>query len=92
MISDADLTKMVRDIVEALDVASMADVKRIIEPLRSVVTPGCYVTDKPSPPLTPRQTLEWYAGQILEIADAGAWFCVNSWLNCRDKFAPKADV
>lgn len=39
-------------------------------------------------PLGARQTLEWYAGQFLEIVETGAWFAMNSWLNCVDKFAP----
>lgn len=30
----------------------------------------------------------WYAGQFLTIVDQEAWFAVNSWLNCLDRFCP----
>lgn len=39
--------------------------------------------------MTPRTTLEWYAGQLIDMAETGAWFGINSWINCTDKFAPK---
>lgn len=32
--------------------------------------------------------VEWYAGQFLDIVDNGAWFAMNSFCNCMDRFAP----
>jgi len=31
----------------------------------------------------------WFAGQFLEIVEENAWFAVNSWLNCVDRFCPE---
>lgn len=36
--------------------------------------------------MTRRETLEWYGGAILGIIEQRAWFAVNSWLNCCEKF------
>jgi hypothetical protein len=35
------------------------------------------------------QTVEWYAGQILEVLEKEQWFAVNSIINCLDKFCPE---
>lgn len=31
----------------------------------------------------------WFAGQFLDIVESEAWFAVNSWLNCVDRFCPE---
>lgn len=38
--------------------------------------------------MTPDETVEWYAGQILDVLEERAWFAVNSVINCVDKFCP----
>ena len=34
-------------------------------------------------------TIEWYAGQLLDIVDNQSWFAMNSFINCLDKFCPE---
>ena len=34
-------------------------------------------------------TIEWYAGQLLDIVDNQNWFAMNSFINCLDKFCPE---
>ena len=50
------------------------------------VVADCRVGTSPAPGSD--DCVEWYAGQFLAIVSAGAWFAVNSWLNCIDKFCP----
>jgi hypothetical protein len=38
--------------------------------------------------LTPDETVEWFAGQALEILESESWFAVNSLHNVLDKFVP----
>lgn len=33
-----------------------------------------------------QMTMEWFAGQLMEIIRKKQWFAVNSWLNCVEKF------
>lgn len=40
----------------------------------------------------PVETMEWYAGQILDVIENKAWFAVNSIINCVDKFCPMSLV
>jgi len=37
---------------------------------------------------TPEETLEWYAGQILDVLESGELHCVNSIANAVDSFIP----
>jgi hypothetical protein len=39
--------------------------------------------------LTPDETVEWYAGQTLDILENEAWWAVNTLCNVLDKFVPK---
>jgi len=38
---------------------------------------------------TPVQTMEWYAGQIVDILESESWFAVNSLINLLEKFCPE---
>jgi hypothetical protein len=38
--------------------------------------------------LTPDETVEWYAGQLLDIVDSKSWFTMNSFINSLDRFVP----
>ena len=38
---------------------------------------------------TPEMTIEWYLGQGIQIVESEAWFAMNSWLNCIEKFIPE---
>lgn len=33
-----------------------------------------------------RDKLEWFAGQLISITDSKAYFAVNAWVNCTEKF------
>lgn len=35
---------------------------------------------------TPRQTMEWYAGQLINVVENESWFAMNSIVNCCKKF------
>lgn len=37
--------------------------------------------------LTPRETMLWYAGQLINCVNNKSWFAINSMINCMDKFA-----
>ena len=39
--------------------------------------------------LNDEQTLRWFLGQGIAIVDKKAWFDMNSWVNCIDKFVPE---
>ena len=80
--SDAELTQIIRDVIANLENTNEAGALAAVEPLRLVPT------RPPGPCTTPREVLEWYAGQILDIVDNDRWFAVNSLINCCDKFAP----
>lgn len=75
----------VREIVERLQHVGPKSVAELVKPLREAVSPNVHVgrTD-----LTPEETVEWYAGQLLDIVDQRMWFAMNSLLNCVDKFVP----
>jgi hypothetical protein len=38
---------------------------------------------------TEEKTLRWYLGSGISIVDNEAWFAMNSWLNCIEKFVPE---
>jgi hypothetical protein len=39
--------------------------------------------------MTPREVMEWYGGQLIDIVDNNFWFAMNSFVNCVDKFCPE---
>jgi hypothetical protein len=80
-----ELCRTVRRVIEDLDRSGTGSAKACVEPLRALVQPNVHVGRKD---LSPEETVEWYAGQILDIVDTEKWFAVNSLINCVDKFAP----
>lgn len=42
----------------------------------------------PPEQFTEDMRVEWYAGQGLSMLKKEAWFAINSWINCLDKFCP----
>jgi hypothetical protein len=91
-----DLTKLVRETWVKVDACGVGGIAEAVKPLRVALAarglgPNCHVgiAKKRGYPLTPEETVEWYAGSLLDIVDNEAWWCVNSWLNCVDKFAPE---
>lgn len=90
-----DLTATVRSAAAQLERGSESNAKVIMEPVRAALAerglaPGCHVREgADGPALTAEQAVEWYAGQGVSLVDNEAWFAINSWLNCLDKFAPE---
>ena len=74
-ISDHELTDLVRSVIVALDNGGPGNARALVAKLADHVTPHIHVgrTD-----LSPRETVEWYAGQILDIVSNGHWIAVNS--------------
>lgn len=82
------LAEVVQCALRALDKAGTKDAKRIVEPIRTALadrglTPNCRVGQED---LSRSEIIEWFAGQILDIVDNETWWCVNSLLNCCEKF------
>ena len=81
------LSKLVRQVVQDLDKVGPEQASVIVKPLRKFgIAPGVHVGRKD---LNPEETVEWYAGQILDIVDNKSWFAVNSIINLLDKFVPE---
>ena len=36
--------------------------------------------------MTDIMIIEWYLGQLIDLYNKKAWHCINSWLNCCEKF------
>jgi len=85
------LLQVVRAAARSLETTGLEDAKRLAAPVREEMTklglvPDCHCWEV----IWDRQKqLERYAGQLLSIVDGEAWFAMNSWLNCVDKFAPE---
>lgn len=85
--SDKQLTELIRKVIKDLDGAKPDKAPQVVAPLRAAgITPGMH--QGAGEFSGGRMTLEWYAGQILEVIDVQAWHCVNSVINVCDKFAP----
>lgn len=55
------------------------EVRKIVEPLRKYVQPGCHVGKGPD--MSDLEKIEWYAGQLLDVVDSEGWFVMNTTLN-----------
>ena len=85
------LTSVVREAVRRLDQAGTETAGSIVAPVRAALAarglgPCC---NEGQGPFTAEQTVEWYAGQLLDIVDNQHWFAMNSIVNTVDKFAPE---
>lgn len=75
------------DALALVDEASAADV---VAPVRAALAEiglaaGCHVGRTA---MTPTETVEWYAGQVVQTVDARAWHAVNALVNTLEKFCP----
>jgi hypothetical protein len=85
--SDEELTGLVRAVVGRIDKGGPENIGMAIKPLRDAgITCGPFRGEMAK--VSPRHGLLWYAGEIIGIVEEEAWFAVNSWINCADKFAP----
>lgn len=73
-------------IVKKLDEGGTAKVSEVIQDLKNLgAVRNQHLGNKT---LTEDETVEWYAGQGLDILEESAFFAVNSWINCLEKFVP----
>jgi hypothetical protein len=83
--NDNRLSELVRLVVSTLDKTDPDRAKAAIQPLKNAgLTSGLHMRKG----LNARETLEWYAGQIIDVIDTESWFAVNSIIQCVDEFAP----
>lgn len=83
--TDDELCKLIRDAASELDSGGVSTLREVADRFRKEIPSGFPHRGKTE--FTRRETLEWYAGELVDIADTNALFAVNSWLNCIDKFA-----
>lgn len=86
-----ELRTLTRDTILVIDKGGPAVVEASVVPVRLALAErgrasGCHVGLGRE--LTPDETVEWYAGQLLEIVDKKAWFAMNTLSNLRDYLGP----
>lgn len=86
-----ELRTLTRDTILAIDKGGPSEVEASVAPVRLALSkrglaPGCHVGLGRE--LTPDETVEWYAGQLLNIVNKEAWFAMNTLINLRDQFCP----
>lgn len=86
-LTDAELTTLVRETAATVETSGHVRAEKLAAMLKARgVKRGVHVGKKD---MTPREILEWYIGQFLDIVETESWISMNSWLNCVDKFAPE---
>jgi hypothetical protein len=83
---DTDLRTKVREVIMRVEAGHIAEAKAGAEELRPLVPAGQPHRGKKN--MTEQEIIEWYAGEFLDCVDNGAWFAINSLINCVDKFCP----
>lgn len=89
-ISDKELNVFIHTQAALVEAGGVPELNQAAEEFKKAgVTANMHVGDPAfaNGTQTDRMRLEWYAGQLVEMAASGALFAVNSWLNCRGKFA-----
>lgn len=91
--TNEELTAIIRTVAARVESADSNTVALTVQPLRDAgITADCHVGRgaemEEDTPAAFRLCLEWYAGQLLALVDTQAWHCINSWLNCLERFAP----
>lgn len=86
-----DLRMTVRAAVQAIEAAGPGDLDAHVDPVRAILAgrglaANCHVGNEE---LDDEATIEWYAGQFLDLYDRQGWFAMNSFINCLDKFVPE---
>jgi len=92
----ATLTKVVRQVAEQIAKESFFSLDTNVQPLRDIgIVAGCHMGQgaemQGCAEQAKRLMLEWYAGQILTIAENKQWATINAWLCTLDVFAPSLD-
>jgi hypothetical protein len=86
-LTDDELCTLIRVSAKELDSGGTATLGAVANRFRAVVPAGTPHRGKKD--MSRREVLEWYAGELVDISEQRAYFAVNSWLNCIDKFAPE---
>lgn len=87
-IEDAELREMIRHWHGRVESGSIAEAKDAADAFDRVLPAGLPHRGKGAADFTPRTTMEWYAGEFVDIVRNESWFAMNSWMNCIDKFCP----
>lgn len=89
LMTDAQLTELVRSVAKAVETGP-GQLEAKVKPLRDAgITAGPYRGEAAK--VSPRNTVLWFAGELLDCVDNNSLFAINSWLNCVDKFVPAQD-
>jgi hypothetical protein len=88
-----DLRALVRQAVLDIDRGSTDTAQAWAEKVHAALAErglakNCHLDHPNHAAMTEDETIEWYAGQLLDIVDAKGWFAMNSFINCLDKFCP----
>lgn len=86
--TDNELTKTIRSVAERVAKGGIGSISTDVQELRDAgIVANMNMGDAAK--ASPRATMEWYAGQLLDMVENGGWFGINSWLNAVDRFAPE---
>lgn len=80
----------VRSAIKALDEGGMSSVQATIAALRAAGAQRHIHEGRKDMIDGSIDVAEWYAGQAIDVLESGAWFAVNSLINCLDKFCPES--
>lgn len=84
--SNAELSEFIQGYMKAVDEGGKDEMEAAAKAFGEIgIEAGC-LTGVKAEDFTPKMTMVWYAGQIMQITNDKAWFCVNSLINCLDKF------
>lgn len=81
------LKSVVRECIQTLDEGGPNTIDSVVQRLLEAGAVRDIHVGKES--FSPEETVEWYAGQIIDVLESGQLFAVNSLINCVDKFAPE---
>lgn len=93
--TDAEFRKRVRELVKLVDDGDIPEARAAAAQIRELLAerglePRCHEGRKDLDGTI--AGVEWYAGQLPAIVDREAWFAINSWCNCVDKFVPQSEA
>lgn len=83
------LRGVVRECIDHLNAGDLADVPGAIRKLKEAGAVRDIHVGRKDMKEGSDETCAWYAGQILAVLEDEHWFCVNSLINCVDRFAPE---
>lgn len=91
-----DLRGILRAAVKRIDKGDINTAFRDVEFVRTALNErgldvNCHVGQSEEFLSEGEHTLEWYAGQLLDIVDRKAWFAMNSYINALDQYYPDLD-